>query len=233
LSVPRITVTKDGPYEVEGAIPLAKEIIAANEAGESWEWRHGQPYEVPDLYRLCRCGATRTPPFCDGSEERIGFDGTEVAGRIPYLEQAEVVAGPHVTLTDAPRLCARARFCMARGDIWHRVADRNPASAGVARRQAAYCPSGRLATWSTDPSGRLAPDGEPDLEPSIGLVEDPGMGLSGPIWVWGGIPVFSADGIRYETMNRRTLCRCGASRNKPFCDGSHVRVRFTDQAVQP
>jgi len=129
-------------------------------------------------------------------------------------------------------LCAKARFCLAKGDVWNRVMKPDDDSAALARLQVGRCPSGRLATWRTDPSGQLEPDGEPDFQPSIGLIEDPGMGVSGPIWVRAGIPVFSADGIRYETRNRRTLCRCGASRNKPFCDGSHIRVRFTGQSVR-
>ena len=58
--------------------------------------------------------------------------------------------------------------------------------------------------------------------------QDPAEGVSGGLWVRGGITVESADGFRYETRNRVTLCRCGASRNKPFCDGSHAEVRFTD-----
>ena len=223
----RITVIKDGPYLVEGAVPLAEQVIEPNEDGESWEWREGERYDVPGEYRLCRCGATRTPPFCDGSEERIGFDGTETAGQVPYLEVAVVTAGPRVTLTDAPALCAKARFCMARGDAWNAVARDDPEAAALARRLVAHCPSGRLATWRGEPDGRLGPDGEPDLEPSIGLVEVPAKGVSGPIWVRGGVPVVSADGTEYETRNRRTLCRCGQSRNKPFCDGSHVRVEFT------
>jgi CDGSH-type Zn-finger protein len=41
------------------------------------------------------------------------------------------------------------------------------------------------------------------------------------------IAVTSADGRDYEVRNRVTLCRCGSSRNKPFCDGSHVTIRFT------
>jgi CDGSH-type Zn-finger protein len=39
-----------------------------------------------------------------------------------------------------------------------------------------------------------------------------------------------ADGFRYEVRNRMTLCRCGASRNKPFCDATHTSIRFTDEA---
>jgi iron-binding CDGSH zinc finger protein len=70
---------------------------------------------------------------------------------------------------------------------------------------------------------------EPHLEPSIGLVQDTAQGISGPVWVRGGIPVVAADGTTYEVRNRVTLCRCGASSNKPFCDGSHASTHFTDK----
>jgi CDGSH-type Zn-finger protein len=46
--------------------------------------------------------------------------------------------------------------------------------------------------------------------------------------VRGGIEVTSADGDAYEVRNRVTLCRCGASANKPFCDASHASVGFTE-----
>ncbi len=61
------------------------------------------------------------------------------------------------------------------------------------------------------------------------MIEDPQEGVSGPLWVRGGIPVVSADGTPYEVRNRVTLCRCGASQNKPFCDGSHASIGFTDE----
>ena len=64
---------------------------------------------------------------------------------------------------------------------------------------------------------------EPEFEPSIGLVEDIQAGKMGPLWVRGGIPVESADGFTYEIRNRVTLCRCGKSSNKPFCDGKHLQ----------
>jgi len=64
---------------------------------------------------------------------------------------------------------------------------------------------------------------EPDLAPSIAVIEYPAKGEHGPLWVRGGIPVVSAHGRPYTVRNRLTLCRCGRSRNKPFCDGSHVK----------
>ena len=59
-------------------------------------------------------------------------------------------------------------------------------------------------------------------------IEDPALGVSGPLLVRGGIRVQSASGESYEIRNRQTLCRCGASSNKPFCDGSHASMKFHD-----
>jgi hypothetical protein len=86
------------------------------------------------------------------------------------------------------------------------------------------CPSGRYT--AVDKATGLAH--EPDLEPSIAFVQDPAMGVSGPIWARGGIPIQSSDGREYEVRNRVTLCRCGHSANKPFCDGSHIAGGFHD-----
>jgi CDGSH-type Zn-finger protein len=51
-------------------------------------------------------------------------------------------------------------------------------------------------------------------------------GCAGPIWLRGGIALVAADGFEYERRNRVTLRRCGASRNKPFCDGTHASIKF-------
>jgi CDGSH-type Zn-finger protein len=67
---------------------------------------------------------------------------------------------------------------------------------------------------------------EENLPVSIGLIEDPVENCSGPIWLRGGIRLTSPDGYEYEVRNRVTVCRCGASKNKPFCDGSHASIKF-------
>jgi hypothetical protein len=69
---------------------------------------------------------------------------------------------------------------------------------------------------------------EPAYPPSIGLVEDPVNACLGPIWLRGSVQVVAADGFEYEVRNRMTLCRCGASKNKPFCDGTHVSIGFNN-----
>src|SRR5437867_4599536 len=130
---PRIRITTDGPSQVEGGIPLARQIIEPNEGGESWTWRQGESFEVPARYRLCRCGGSSAKPFCDATHERNGFDGTETASRAPYRDQAEVFRGPELTLTDAEPLCAFARFCDARGQIWRLVEQPDAQSAELVR----------------------------------------------------------------------------------------------------
>ena len=92
------------------------------------------------------------------------------------------------------------------------------------QRMAGNCPAGRLVVWDKSTGEPV----EPQLEQSIGLVQDPAAEVSGPLWLRGGITVQSADGEAYEVRNRVTLCRCGASENKPFCDGSHVSIGFRD-----
>jgi CDGSH-type Zn-finger protein len=195
-----------------------------DEAGDSVDWSESDQFETRDSYRLCRCGQSNSKPFCDGSHARVGFDGTETASRAPYLEDARTQHGPTLNMTDVEALCASGRFCDPNGDAWHLVKREGPEAAGLTTRQAGLCPSGRLVVWDKATNVAI----EPSLEPSIGLIEDPSQGVAGPIWVRGGIAITSADGETYEVRNRVTLCRCGASNNKPFCDGSHGEIGFTD-----
>lgn len=217
----QIDVTADGPYRVTGSIPIARQSIETDVQGQSVGWQDGERFPVSDAYELCRCGHSSNKPFCDGTHERIGFQGKETAGQLPYLAQAEEETGPELTLTDAEPLCAFARFCDAYGQVWNLVQEQGRAA--DVQREAGMCPSGRLVAWEPE-RGSL----EPRLAPSIGVIDDPGQGVSGPLWVRGGITVVSADGSAYETRNRVTLCRCGASGNKPFCDGSHAAIGFRD-----
>lgn len=220
-----IRILKNGPYAVSGGVPLGKATIVAGPEGDPVEWAEGEPLPTRSAYTLCRCGHSSNKPFCDGSHFEAGFDGTETASRQAYLEQAVVLEGPGTDVTDAKPLCAEARFCVANGTLWHSVERTDdPAIAEQVTRQACLCPSGRYTAWDKVTHQPV----EMELEPSIALVEDPGPGVSGGLWVRGGIPVESADGFVYETRNRVTLCRCGESKNKPFCDGTHCEIGFQD-----
>lgn len=215
----KITITKDGPYIVSGSTPLSLQTIGADADGESTEWIQGKPLPVAKEYALCRCGESKKKPFCDGSHAKIGFDGTETASREPVLAQAEVLDGPAMQLADAEGLCAFARFCDPNGKIWNQVGNTDdPKVRAGFIRQAGDCPSGRLIAIDKT-TGKAV---EPKLPQEIGIVEDPAKECSGPLWVRGGIPLVGADGEAYEVRNRMTLCRCGRSENKPFCNGAHA-----------
>ena len=224
----KIVVSKNGPYIVTGAVPVVMQTITPNKEGFSWDWTPGKIFKTDAETYLCRCGQSKAKPFCDGSHEKVRFDGKETASRKPYDAQAEIIDGPGLKLQDAENLCAFARFCDPAGKIWGLMDQTDNSDArALAIREASHCPGGRLVV-SDQKSGKKI---EPEMPPSIGIVQDPALKCSGPLWVQGGIPVESADGKAYEVRNRVTLCRCGASDNKPFCNGAHASIKFKDGLV--
>lgn len=222
----RIRILKDGPYRVTGGVPLAKDIIGVDGEGESVEWVKGKEYPKKESYILCRCGKSKNMPYCDGSHVKAKFNGTETASKKPYAEQAETFTGPGLVMTDVVKLCAIARFCYPQGDAWTLTEHSDdPKARDKAIDEIKKCPAGRIVARDKGTGEAM----EPKLEPSIGVVEDPQKNVSGPLWVKGGIPVESSDGTVYEVRNRVTLCRCGRSKNKPFCDGKHIPAHFKDE----
>jgi CDGSH-type Zn-finger protein len=220
----RIRIGKNGPYLVTGGVTLSKQTIICDEDGESLKWEQDELFEDRESCGLCRCGASGRKPFCDGSHAGVNFDGTETASRKTYAERAEQIVGPALELDDVKSLCSEARFCHRAGGEWNTVKYDDPEKVDLVIGQSADCPSGRYVAVDKGTHRAI----EPLLPPSIGFVEDPAIGVSGPIWVRGGIQIEAADGFEYEVRNRVTLCRCGQSKNKPFCDGSHVECGFKD-----
>ena len=72
---PKIQIVANGPYLVEGDVPLAHQHIVTNEEGESLEWQQGKSLARAADYALCRCGQSGTKPFCDGTHKKVGFQG--------------------------------------------------------------------------------------------------------------------------------------------------------------
>ncbi|HEX7482908.1 MAG TPA: CDGSH iron-sulfur domain-containing protein [Candidatus Bathyarchaeia archaeon] len=214
----KIRVLKNGPYLISGSVPLRKMTIQCDGQSTPIEWLIGEKLKTSETYSLCRCGQSNNKPFCDGTHVKVNFDGTEVSDNDPFDKMAKTIDGPALKLKDAEILCASARFCHRGGDIWPQIPKSDDSKQKQnAIRNACDCPSGRLVVIDKE-TGKII---EPELEKSIGFIEDPGIGVDGPIWVRGEIPVFSAEGMLYEVRNRVTLCRCGKSTNKPFCDSSH------------
>ncbi|MGB7789303.1 CDGSH iron-sulfur domain-containing protein [Methanoregula sp.] len=215
----KIVVSKDGPYLVSGGIPLIREEICNDDEGYCRTWKEVFRYPVTKSYALCRCGHSGNKPFCDGTHASVHFDGTERAGSESYLRHPKKIQGPTLELDDVEDLCVHARFCMRAGGIWNLTRQSDiPEARETAIEEGCSCPSGRLVVHDRKTGKAI----EPVLEKSIVVIEYPPRAEHGPLWVRGGIPVVSGDGKPYTIRNRVTLCRCGKSGNKPFCDGSHV-----------
>jgi CDGSH-type Zn-finger protein len=213
---------------VSGGLPLHTEIIGTNREGDSVKWEPGKKYPPKASYALCRCGHSAQKPFCDGTHAKVEFDGSETASHKPYRDQAKLIEGPTMSLTDVEGLCSFARFCDPKGQVWNLVNQTDdPAARKVFVQEACDCPSGRLVAWD-NATGKPV---EPKHKASIALIEDPAKNCSGPVWLRGGVQVIGADGFNYEVRNRVTLCRCGASQNKPFCDGQHAAIGFRADAT--
>lgn len=222
-----ISITEDGPYLVYGNPPIDQEIITQDADGHSWTYTKGTSIgNKEDIIALCRCGQSKCKPCCDGSHGQATWDPHETATKEPLLSGAKKYTDLDLVLNDNKKYCAIARFCDAKKDIWELMEEPyNDQEKEEIKHRTEHCPSGRLILKNQS-TGEIY---EPNLDPSIGLIEDPVMKVSGPLWVKGGIRIQSADGSSYEIRNRVTLCRCGQSANKPFCDGTHIKIKFQDE----
>lgn len=222
----RITVSEQGPVLVYGRPPLALQYIVTNDEGASWDFVEGESLSNGEQpMALCRCGHSANKPFCDGSHKTAQWDPRLKPAGDKLLDGARHFEGPTLTLTDNKRFCAFARFCDAKGRVWNLVRESdNYRERELTIREADMCPGGRLSAWDNETKQPF----EPKYEPSLGLIQDPALGVSGGLWVRGGISISREDGSEYEVRNRVVLCRCGHSANKPFCDGSHASVKFRD-----
>ncbi len=218
----RIVVQENGPYSVHGDVPLVRKRQIVSEYGEPLTWRREQTLATEESYLLCRCGQSHDKPFCDGTHHEIGFDGTETADTRPTAErQVRCAGGKHIEVKSDAALCASAGFCSTRQATIQQLV---PETEDIGVRSQVigmveHCPSGSL-TYALEPEG---PDIEPDLPQQVAVTtevtsEGP---IDGPLWVTGNIPIERADGQPLETRNRVTLCRCGLSKTKPLCDGTH------------
>jgi len=202
---PTISCKKDGPYLVKGLATFT------NSRGEAIPGK--------ETMALCRCGGSRNKPFCDGTHARIGFEDSKKSERTQ--DKCQTYAGKAISIHDNRGLCAHAGECTSRlSSVWRMGVepwiDPDGASTEAIIETIEACPSGALSYTIDDVIHR-----DWDSPPAIALWKN------GPYVVTGGIELADTrfgEGVSQEHF---TLCRCGASKNKPFCDGSHYDAGFT------
>ena len=202
---PSITSALDGPYMVKDLKNFA------NQKG---------PIETKETMALCRCGGSANKPYCDGTHAKIGFSSAKLEGRVE--DKRENYVGEKITIHDNRGICAHAGRCTDSLASVFRLKEEpwihpDAASADEIIATIQKCPSGALS-YSVDDVEHRDRDGEPTIF----------VAPNGPYVVSGGPDLL--DTIWGEAASKEyfTLCRCGGSKNKPFCDGTHWYNKFTD-----
>lgn len=100
--------------------------------------------------------------------------------------------------------------------------DMEGAEAERIMEQVAQCPSGALS-YIMNRTEVAKDKTETDSTTAVEVMRN------GPLMVYGNLTVKDSKGAETKKSNVTAFCRCGASANKPFCDGSHIRIGFKDE----
>ncbi|MGH7884661.1 MAG: CDGSH iron-sulfur domain-containing protein [Thermodesulfobacteriota bacterium] len=207
MSKIKINVLEDGPFIVDNLPKLLNS--------------KGNEIEIDEKIALCRCGASSNKPFCDGSHKKDGFKGKRENNASLKKERAYV--GKEITIHDNRTICCHAGECVSNLNAVFDINSNpwiNPDNAAqdevidVIKK----CPSGALSYTINDLQTR-------DFERSSEI----NISKNGPYNVVGNIEISVSDDLQPPSKDHYTLCRCGASKNKPYCDGSHSNINFVDE----
>ncbi len=168
-----------------------------------------------------RCSASENKPFCDGSHGKIRFsERKETDG---HLDKRKDYVGKEITIHDNRGICSHAGYCSDclpsvfkyRSSPW---IDPDGASKEEIIETINKCPSGALSYSIKGKEYRE------EREPEVQVSKD------GPYQVTGNIEIVGHKNRAQEVSEEHcTLCRCGSSKNKPFCDGTHYEIGFKDE----
>jgi len=191
--------------------------------------KDGNKIETSPRMVLCRCGHSDDKPFCDGTHNEIDFNDDKKEDRVP--DKVIAYEGDNITIYDNRGVCSHIGYCTG---LLPQVFDKtrfkwidpNAADAKDIMKVCELCPSGALSY--------SLPGGERIKTPvqhkkKIKVSPNP-YGDNGPYDVFGGIKLESNRGFTPECEEHYSLCRCGSSKNMPFCDGSHRdQIEFDEE----
>ncbi len=179
----------------------------------------GKAMEPKPVMALCRCGASKNKPFCDGSHNEIEFS-TEVSDERSE-DRLRPYEGKDITVHYNRVLCSHAGECGKLGKVFDTSRkpwiDPNQGNVEDIIKVVTICPSGAL---SYSLSGEK-PQHVVDSETGVTIEKN------GPYRVV-GVPLAEPRLGDGACPDKYVLCRCGASKNKPYCDGSHYDIGWKE-----
>ncbi|MGM0442505.1 MAG: CDGSH iron-sulfur domain-containing protein [Elusimicrobiota bacterium] len=199
-SEPKIKVIKDGPYVITGL--------------DSIQVRSGEEIKVDGTVSLCRCGESEAYPYCDGSHDKINFSDEKLPGR--KKDRTVKYKREDITINDNRLLCSHDGACFKnlpevfRPEEWRWIKPDDVSKEKIIET-VKKCPSGALS-YSIDGKNYKNYDRPPSVE----------LEPSGPLNAKGYVELEDERSSKPEAKEHYALCRCGKSKNKPFCDGTHL-----------
>jgi CDGSH-type Zn-finger protein len=195
---------------------------------ENLQNSEGEPLSTIRGVALCRCGASKTKPFCDGTHGIIGFSSKNkeaLDGNLTIKDRRKNYLGKKIIIHDNRKICSHAAECVNNLPSVFKFDARPWISPDVAEPEQIIktiekCPSGALSYSIEGVEYR----DQNERSPIVTVLKD------GPYAITGGMDLIG-DGIQFAegfSKEHYTLCRCGASNNKPFCDGTHRTINFKD-----
>jgi CDGSH-type Zn-finger protein len=218
---PKILTLLNGPYYLLN--DMEPKVV------ENLQNSEGKPLSTIRGVALCRCGASKNKPFCDGTHGIIGFSSKnkETIDGTLIKDKRKNYVGKEIIIHDNRKICSHAAECVNNLPSVFKFDGRPWISPDGAETQQIIntikkCPSGALG-YSID--GVEYRD-QNERRPMITVLKD------GPYAITGGMDLMGDDIQFAEGFSKEhyTLCRCGASNNKPFCDGAHRTINFKDQS---
>ena len=209
----RINAIKNGPYMVENLGNL--------------ETSKGEKFPKKDFFALCRCGKSKIKPFCDGTHVKVKFKDNKRKNRVH--SKLKNYTGKEITIHDNRGICAHRGHCTDfspkvfrpnwSADNKDRWIDPNGDDFETTIKTIKMCPSGALS---------FTKDGV--LHKNFNRNQKIIVTKNGPYDIEGGIEYKDSAGNKPAATEHYCLCRCGAAKNKPFCDGSHRDIEFDDES---
>ena len=180
----------------------------------------GESLAVRPVVALCRCGGSNIKPYCDGTHARIGFSSAKDPKRTP--DRLDRYEGQSITVLDNRGTCCHFGNCTdCLPQVFHHDGEpfvtADGASADEVEKIVRQCPSGALGFIRDG----VAYEGEA-RETEIYVAKNASYYVRGNIDLEGEPMNAGANREHFA------LCRCGHSKNKPFCDGTHWWIKFTD-----